>query len=150
MRRRSLISATYDGDIPERHKIPAADGVMGTIVLLAYWGGGKNLFPDGVLPEFFVDGKQDRGTVKIDIEGLTDLIGELSKAMNREIGQLSVGSLPAYLTNMRRGERANGNGQMVPVETSYSRRHQILYIFPRKFEEDKVAGLTELIPEGLI
>ena len=67
---------------------------MGVIVLLSYWAKGKNLFPEEVLPEFFIEKRHRNGIIDIDVEGLTDLIGQLSKSLGREIGQLSVGSLP--------------------------------------------------------
>lgn len=152
MSKRTLIGATYREDIPNKHKILAADGVMGAIILLAYWGGGTNLFPEGVLPEFFVDDHPSKthGIVKLDVEGLTDLIGELSKAAGREIGQLSIGSLPVYLSALRKGRRANGNGEIIPAQVQYYKNDKVLYIHPRNYAKDLEAGLLGLMPDGLI
>lgn len=149
LKERKLISATYDGDIPDREKIPAADGVIGIIAMLSYWGNGVDHFPEGVLPELFIDKLRPDGVVVIDVEGLTDLIGEVSKRLGREIGQLSVESLPVYLRHMRRGMRANGYGKMVPVEAHLTKK-RILTIMPRVYQKDLELGLVHLLPQELV
>jgi hypothetical protein len=147
---RVLISPTYADGVPRRDKIPAADGVMGTIVLLAYWGGGVDCFPKNVYPEFFVEWINNDGWVTIDMEGFTDLIGEVSKALGREIGQLSIPSLQVYLTNLRAGQRANGKGEIVPIWTIFSKKSHTLTIKPRNYAEDLESGMLQRIPKDLL
>lgn len=149
MKDRTIISATYQETIPTQHKILAADGVMGVIILLSYYGSGKNVFPEGINPEFFVEQRRPNGNVLIDIENLTGLIEELSRVIGREIGQLSVSSLRTYRSSLRKGKRANGNGKLPPVITYYENKSQRLTIEPRIWEDDEKFGLTKLIPAGL-
>jgi len=146
-----IISPTYKDDTPTQSKIKAADGVMGVIILLAYWAGGKSLFPEGVNAEFWVESRNRNGSIVVDVESLTDLVGETSKALGREVGQLSVSSLPVYLTRLRKGERVNRAGKpLVPVDVTYRSQTQRLTISPRNYQADHVSGLAKYIPEDLV
>lgn len=147
-----------DGIIPDKPKIFAADGIIGIIVLLSYYGGGTNLFPivknPSCDPKFFVeDPKKERAhKVVIDFPNLLELVGQVSKAIGRDIGYLGASSFPAYISNLRQGFRPNKKARCVPVDVKYLPADgQRLYITPRNFTHDKTHGLTKCLPEmGLV
>jgi len=151
---RTLISSTYKDSIPDRGKILAVDGVVGVVIMLAYWGGDNNRFPENVKPEFYVESKDPNGVIKIDIENLTALIEQLSIVIGREIGQLSVSSLKPLRMSLKRGKRhnakQNGYGKVPPVHTEWRSADQMLTIVPRGFEMDQEAGLLSGLHADLV
>lgn len=153
MATRAFIGPSYSSDIPTEKKIPAADGILGVIILLSYYGGGTNFFPESVPVKFFIHTVEKFGYVRTDVELLFDLVEEMSKYIQRDIGTLSISSLRPYLSSLRKGKRPNVNGRvhpLPPVNVTFFEKDkdQKLVIAPRRYQDDLAAGMTHFLPEG--
>ena len=144
------ILGPVDGRAATRQKILAADGLIGIVIMLAYYKGGTNLFPHYLDPNQYLLDQNARGSrvsgLQTDLELLTKLQNELGEFLERKFGEISASSVPVYLTRLGRGQRANGNGSLPQIKVEYSARTQELIIPGRNFSEDELKGITADLP----
>lgn len=147
MEYRAIVGAV-NGKAATRQKILAADGLMGIVLMLAYYAGGYNLFPLSISPELYLLGT-DRRAVLTDLELLSKLQDELGIYLDRKFADLQTSSVPVYLCALRKGLRANRNGSLPALNVRYSAATQELMIPARDFAKDRLDGSTNLLPSWI-
>lgn len=123
--------------------LKAVDGIIGVVMMLAYYAGGTNIFPDGVDPDDYVEKLPD-GSIATDDRLLCKLIEDCSNVIGRHVKSITLGSMKAYLSWLRNGKRPGKNDvEILAVNTSYD-KEGFLTINPRYFSDDVEMGLFVL------
>jgi len=142
-----IIGPTYGTKEPTQGKIFAADGLAGVMILMAYWAGGHNLFPRNLTPQMYLtDEKLEGRCVETDLRCVAELIRNLSTTLGVEFGTIGQGSVPIYLSALRNGNRANGQGNFPAVKVEYEKKTGKMIIHPRFYLQDKAEEIDHLIP----
>lgn len=135
-----------------RKPITAVDGVLGVVMMYSYFAGGKNLFPDDVDPQMYIDGIEYvpgyGRAVFMDDDGLSAAIESVAVSVERHIKTVTAGSLKNYLSHIRNGKYPNGGGVCPPFNTAYKRDGSLI-IYPRDYEADVNTGDWEELPAWL-
>ena len=124
------IGAKYFKD-QNKQKVSGADMLPGILLALSY---GKC----PVDPKIYLS-DNEAGYVSLHWDNLGALIDQLAKEMNKEFKPLTFGSAKQYLSAMRKGYRANRNGELPPLDCTLSEEEMMVYIPKRDFVADKVA-----------
>lgn len=152
MSNRGFIGAWDTRRQASRKPITATEGVLGIIMLLSYYAGGKKMFPPGVNPDAFIEGIEYvpgyGKAVFTDDDMLSGLCESFTVALDRRIKSVSSGSLKVYLSNLRQGKYPNGGGIAPAFATAYKANGQLI-IYPRNFDADVESGEFEETPAWL-
>ena len=136
----------------QRKPIKAVDGVLGIVMMLAYYAGGKNLFPEGVDPEVYIEGVEYAEgygrAVYMDDDLLSGLCEAMSDNQERLLKSVTSGSLKVYLSHLRNGKYPNGGGICPAFSTAYLSSGQLI-IHPRNWEADVASGDWDETPAWL-
>ena len=79
----------------------------------------------------------EAGHLSIAWDNLGDLIDHLAEEMDKEFKPLTFGSAKQYLSAMRKGYRANRNGELPPLDVSLSEEEMMVYIPKRDYYADR-------------
>lgn len=141
---RAFVGATHsDGEEVNNTPLKGVDGVLGVVMLLAYYAGGVNIFPHNINVEQYIEKRQD--SLLITDKQLSSLLQDCSVAIKKHIKALSYGSMKVYLSWLRNGERPYVSGGMLAVESKYD-KHGNITIHPRFLKEDIESGVF-IIPQ---
>lgn len=129
--------------------IKGVDGILGVVIMLSYFVGGRNLFPSRVDPEKYIFMiKEERGgkVIIMDDKQLAALVDVTATAMDRTLKSLTMGSLKVYLSNLRNGKKPNG-GALPLVPNFYSTTTGRMVIAGRDFDIDTMDGTFNNAPD---
>ncbi len=138
---RSFIGAA---DSAVRPQVSAADGFAGVVLLLSWAANGCNFLPDEIdVSPFWKGGgsladasRASGGVFQISAEELTTLVKVVGLKAGVSCKGLSPASLPVYLSQLRKGFRANYSAARPAVPSSYSRQTQVLEVRGMDFTPD--------------
>lgn len=122
-----------------KKKISGADMLPGILLAIAYDKCPVNY-------QIYIE-EETNDFIVIDWDNLAALIDELAKVLNKEFKSLSLGSAKQYLHALRRGRRANNNGELPPLNVMLSQSERSLKIPKRNYSSDilKYKDLPEWI-----